>query len=199
MRSVSRHYRAACLLSRYSQRSALSLMKNRMILSVVTCAFLALTYLARAASSVALSANDWPAWRGPTRDGIAAPGQNPPVQWSETNGVLWKAPIAGRGHGSPIVVGDRIYLATADRAKLSQSVLCLDRHTGKLVWQAEVHGSSAEPGKHSNSSAASSTVAAASLWDSTARLAALSGANRAQKLRTTLRRPSCAQVAAPKW
>ena len=104
-------------------------------------------------------AKDWPAWRGPTRDGIAAPAQNPPVQWSETEGILWKAPIPGRGHGSPTVVGDRIYLATADRVKQTQSVLCLDRKTGKLVWQAEVHGSKAEPGKHSNSSAASSTVA----------------------------------------
>jgi outer membrane protein assembly factor BamB len=38
-------------------------------------------------------------------------------------------------------------------------VLCLDRHTGKLVWQSEVHSSNADSGKHSNSSAASSTVA----------------------------------------
>lgn len=104
-------------------------------------------------------AKDWPAWRGPTRDGIAAPGQNPPVQWSETEGILWKAPIPGRGHGSPTVVGDRIYLATADQMKRTQSVLCLDRLTGKVVWQTEVHDSLADPGKHSNSSAASSTVA----------------------------------------
>ena len=57
------------------------------------------------------------------------------------------------------MVGDRIYLATADRVKQTQSVLCLDRLTGKLVWQTEVHGSLADPGRHSNSSAASSTVA----------------------------------------
>ena len=112
------------------------------------------------AASAAASA-DWPAWRGPTHDGLATSGQNPPVQWSETNGVLWKAALPGRGHGSPTVVGDRVYLATADPAKQSQSVLSLDRHTGKIVWQTEVHGSKADPGKHSNSSAASSTVA----WD----------------------------------
>lgn len=102
---------------------------------------------------------DWPAWRGPTRDGIAAPGQKPPIQWSETEGILWKAPVPGRGHGSPTVVGDRIYLPTANPAKQSQSVLCLDRHTGKPVWQTEVHSAQADPGKHANSSAASSTVA----------------------------------------
>jgi outer membrane protein assembly factor BamB len=90
---------------------------------------------------------------------MAASNQNPPIQWSETEGILWKAPVPGRGHGSPTVAGDRIYLATADAVKRSQSVLCLDRRTGKLVWQSEVHSGDAESGKHSNSSAASSTVA----------------------------------------
>lgn len=102
---------------------------------------------------------DWPAWRGPTRDGIAARGQSAPIQWNEIDGILWKALLPGRGHGSPTVVGGRVYLATADPVKLTQSVLCLDRHTGKLVWQTEVHGGQADPGKQSNSSAASSTVA----------------------------------------
>jgi len=102
-------------------------------------------------------ATDWPAWRGPTRDGIAASGQNPPAKWSETESVLWKSPLPGRGHGSPTVAADRIYLATAEGEK--QIVLCLDRHTGKVVWQSEVHGSGADPGKHANSSAASSTIA----------------------------------------
>ena len=111
------------------------------------------------ASAAVDPASDWPAWRGPTRDGIAASGQSPPVQWSQTEGIVWKTHIAGRGHGSPTVVGARIYLATADRAKQSQSVLCLDRSTGKTVWQTEVHGSQADAGKHINSSAASSTVA----------------------------------------
>src|SRR5690349_5305588 len=90
---------------------------------------------------------DWPCWRGPTQDGIAAPGQSLPVKWSETENVLWKAPIPGRGHGSPTVIGDAIYLATADREKGSQSVLCLDRRTGKLIWETEVHAKEADPGK----------------------------------------------------
>ena len=104
-------------------------------------------------------ATDWPEWRGPTRDGIAAPGQAPPAEWNETNNVLWKAQIPGAGHGSPIVVGDSIYLATAERAKPRQSVLCFDRETGKLVWQTEVHSGLPEAGKNSNSTAASSTIA----------------------------------------
>ncbi len=111
------------------------------------------------ASAAIDPASDWPTWRGPTRDGIAAPGQKPPVQWNETENILWKASIPGRGHGSPTVVGDRVYLATADPALRTQSVLCLERNTGKLVWQTVVHAAGADPGKHSNSSAASSTIA----------------------------------------
>lgn len=111
---------------------------------------------ANAASLAVNPATDWAAWRGPTRDGIAAPGQDPPIQWSETENIVWKTPVPGRGHGSPTVVANRIYLPTAERG--TQSVLCLDRNTGKLVWQTEVHGSQADPGKQANSSAASSTV-----------------------------------------
>lgn len=102
---------------------------------------------------------DWPAWRGPTRDGIAHPNQSPPLRWSETNGVIWKMPVPGRGHGSPTVAGDRIFLATADRARQAQSVLCLERATGKTLWTTVVHADQADPGKHANSSAASSTAA----------------------------------------
>lgn len=102
-------------------------------------------------------ANDWPAWRGPTRDGIAAPAQNPPLHWSETEGVLWKVPIPGRGHASPTVVGDRIYLPVSNGE--SQSILCLNRDSGERVWETKVHSGKPDPGHHANSSAASSTAA----------------------------------------
>lgn len=102
---------------------------------------------------------DWPQWRGPTGDGIAAPGQNPPTQWSESQNVLWKAPVPGKGHGTPAVVGDRIYLATADPAKGSQSLICFDRASGKVIWEKEAHPAGADPGKHANSSAASTSPA----------------------------------------
>jgi outer membrane protein assembly factor BamB len=120
---------------------------------------IAATDAAIAASLTVDPAKDWPEWRGPTRDGIAAPQQAPPVEWNETNNVLWKAQIPGAGHGSPTVVGERVYLATAEPAKPSQSVLCFERATGKLVWQSKVHGGQPDAGKQSNSSAASSTVA----------------------------------------
>jgi len=57
------------------------------------------------------------------------------------------------------VVGERIYLATSDRAKPDQSVVCFERGTGKVIWKTEVHEGQPDAGKHSNSSGASSTVA----------------------------------------
>jgi outer membrane protein assembly factor BamB len=112
----------------------------------------------------ALMANftgDWPAWRGPTGDGQAAAGQEVPVKWSETENVIWRAPIHGRGHGSPTVVGNRVYLTTADVAKQEQFVVCLDRASGQPVWETVVHRGPLETKGHRNSSAASSTLA----WD----------------------------------
>jgi len=109
----------------------------------------------------AAAAGDWPGWRGPTADGHAAAGQQVPVTWSETQNVIWKAPVRGRGHASPTVVGNRIYLATADHATDEQLVICYDRATGKVVWETVVHRGNLETKGHRNSSQASSSVA----WD----------------------------------
>jgi hypothetical protein len=102
---------------------------------------------------------DWPWWRGPDRNGIADPKQKPPRKWSESENVLWKAPVPGRGHGSPTVVGDQVFLATADHEDQTQSVLCYDRQTGKRLWQAEVHRGGFEKKGNAKSSLACCTVA----------------------------------------
>jgi outer membrane protein assembly factor BamB len=103
--------------------------------------------------------NDWPWWRGPNRDGVADPKQKPPLKWSATENVLWKSAVPGRGHGSPIVVGDQVFLATADNADETQSVLCFERTTGKLIWQTVVHRGGFEKKGNGKSSQASSTPA----------------------------------------
>src|SRR5689334_9137647 len=51
------------------------------------------------------AATDWPWWRGPNITGIAAADQDPPVSWRQTENVLWKTPIPGRGHSCATVVG----------------------------------------------------------------------------------------------
>ncbi len=84
-------------------------------------------------------ATDWPWWRGPNRDGVAHPDQSPPTTWNAKQNVVWKAPVPGRGHSSPIVVGECVYLTTADEKAQVQTVLCYDRETGELNWKTDVH------------------------------------------------------------
>jgi outer membrane protein assembly factor BamB len=103
--------------------------------------------------------NDWPWWRGEARNGHAHPEQDPPVRWSATENVVWKTPIAGRGHGSTTVVGDDVVLATADAQAATQSVLCFDRATGEPKWTTVVHDRGAKPSGNGKSSLASSTLA----------------------------------------
>jgi outer membrane protein assembly factor BamB len=55
---------------------------------------------------------NWRQWRGPLANGVA-PVANPPIHWSETNSVRWKIPLPGKGHSSPIVFGDSVYVLTA--------------------------------------------------------------------------------------
>lgn len=79
---------------------------------------------------------DWPWWRGPTRNGIAATAA--PVKFSDADGALWKSPVPGRGHSSPTVVGDRVFLSTADEKQKTQSVVAFDRKTGEQLWIVEL-------------------------------------------------------------
>ena len=106
-----------------------------------------------------IAAGDWPWWRGPSQNGIAADGQDPPLEFSDSLNVLWKTPVPGRGHGSPIVVGSRVFLTTADADEKTQSLLCFDRKTGKQLWIREIHRGNFVVGGNAKSSLASSTPA----------------------------------------
>jgi outer membrane protein assembly factor BamB len=109
--------------------------------------------------------DDWPGWRGPTRNGIS-PLKDLPVSWSPEHNIAWKAPVPGRGHSSPIVWGTRIFLTTdiegelipgkvipkhtlmgkafrnPDSARADHKhelkVLCYDAGTGKQLWERTV-------------------------------------------------------------
>ncbi|HUQ68558.1 MAG TPA: PQQ-binding-like beta-propeller repeat protein [Planctomycetaceae bacterium] len=136
-------------------------------LSLLTCVVIGSVWTASAraekpsATSVgfAFSADDWPGWRGPSGTGVANPQQSPPLVWSESQNVLWKAPVPGRGHGSPTVVGDHVYLAAAETDTEVQSVICFDRQTGKTLWQTPIHRGHFDKKGNAKSSHASSSVA----------------------------------------
>src|SRR5271155_3207349 len=59
----------------------------------------------------ASDAGDWAQGRGPDWNGIAR--GDAPLHWSDTENVKWKAEIPGRGHSSPVIWGDRIFVTTA--------------------------------------------------------------------------------------
>ncbi len=63
-------------------------------------------------ANAAAASGDWPHWRGPQANGIA-PAGNPPTTWSETENVKWKVKLTGTGTGTPIVVGNQIFLQSA--------------------------------------------------------------------------------------
>ncbi len=102
--------------------------------------------------------SDWPWWRGPNRNGEASPNQKPPVQFSESQNVVWKVPVAGRGHGSIALFGPQVFLQTADEATGAQMVVSHDRQTGKQLWSVTVHPTGGMR-KNNKSTAASSTPA----------------------------------------
>ena len=132
----------------------------------VRTAALAFSCLATIAGAGAAQdpAAGWPQWRGP--GGRAQAGSGAPLRWSADDNVVWKAPVEGRGHSSPIVVGDLIFLTSATSGdkvpghgaiihfigseeflhpdslgadqRLDVLLLAFDRHTGALRWRREV-------------------------------------------------------------
>ncbi|MCC2671281.1 MAG: outer rane biosis protein BamB [Armatimonadetes bacterium] len=85
-----------------------------------------------AASAVA--AENWPGFRGPRGDG-SSQEKALPLRWSATENVAWKVPIPGRGHSSPVVWGDRVFVVSALKETQERILLCLDRKSGKTLWQ----------------------------------------------------------------
>ena len=99
----------------------------------------------------------WPVWRGPYRDG-RSDEKGVATKWTSTDNVAWKVPIAGKGHSSPVIWGDKIFLTTALEQDQRRMLLCLDRRDGKALWEREVLRSPLEQ-KHDLNSYASATPA----------------------------------------
>lgn len=146
---------------------------KRLICFVCTalfCALIGATTIADANSP------HWPEWRGPFLNGMAR--GDAPTSWDAAKNIKWKAEIPGRGHSTPVVWGDKIFLTTAvpigkapapppaDAQGGQQrgrggpgggagplvehrfDVLCLDRKTGKVVWQKTAKVATPHEGFH---------------------------------------------------
>jgi outer membrane protein assembly factor BamB len=91
-----------------------------------------------------LGAENWPHWRGPSRNGISGE-KNLPVKWTQTENILWKLPMPALSGSTPIIWEDRIFLNVADalpdtgRAP-SLHLWCVDRVKGTILWQKPLGG-----------------------------------------------------------
>src|SRR4030095_13359447 len=134
--------------------------------------------------NVSSLAANWPQWRGPSGMGVSDE-KNLPTQWAVGKNIKWKTPIAGRGHSSPIVWGNRIFLTTAIEGDLvpgakavkhmngdkefvhpdsvganrqhTFKVVCVDRETGKILWEQIAFQGTPYDDRHRKSSYAAST------------------------------------------
>ncbi len=124
---------------------------------------------------------NWPSFRGPGATGLAD-GQYPPLKFdAKTNaGVQWKTPIPGLGHSCPIIWGDRIFVTTSvssqpdqkirvgnygdvqsvnDKTKHTWQVICVDRNTGKVLWDKTAYEGIPKIKRHLKGSQANCTPA----------------------------------------
>ena len=142
-------------------------------MKAITCLLLYLAF------GAVVAAQNWPSFRGPNASGVAD-GQNPPTSWDVTKSVnvKWNTAIPGLGHSSPIVWADRVFVTTAIsknpksqfRPRLDESfesdkdvsehawrVYCLDKNTGKILWERTAHTGVPKTKRHPTSSHASPT------------------------------------------
>lgn len=118
----------------------------------------------------AQTAAHWPQWRGPFFNGMAR--GDAPTTWSDTSNIKWKAELPGRGNSTPVIWGDRIFLTTAIATSKPSAappttgsqpragggagplvehrfeLLCLDRKTGKILWQRTAKVATPHEGYH---------------------------------------------------
>jgi outer membrane protein assembly factor BamB len=129
--------------------------------------WLVLFILVAAVTPLALQADHWGSWRGPTENGMAE--TDAPTHFSDTENIKWKTPIPGKGHSSPVIWGDRIFLTTAITVGTPPpqaepkggagggagplvdhhfDILCIDRNSGKILWQKTAAVATPHEGYH---------------------------------------------------
>ena len=124
---------------------------------------------------------NWPSFRGHNAKGFSD-GHPTPVTWNVENNdnIEWKTPIPGLAHSSPIIWGDRIFITTAISEKKNPelktglygsinpvegetshqwNVYCLDKKTGKILWEKTAHEGVPKVKRHPMATHANSTAA----------------------------------------
>ncbi len=112
---------------------------------------------AQAVETLSGAATQWWTWRGPNGNNVAAEGSSSPTTY-DTSRIIWAQSVPGRGHSSPIVADELVFLTTADTTLGFQFVLAFSRSTGKQVWSQLVHRSGIPKENHPKNTEASPTV-----------------------------------------
>jgi len=148
--------------------------------------------LALVAMAASAADANWPQFRGPSGSGLGS--GSPPAEWNVESGknILWKTAIPGLGHSSPVIWGDKIFLTSAvpatgesqlkvglygDVASVkgepaqSFRVYCLDRKTGKILWERTAASGEPKIMRHPKSTHANPTPppTANTCWPSSGR------------------------------
>ncbi len=98
---------------------------------------------------VSTFASDWPQWRGPDFNG-SSPEKNLPSEWTRDSST-WQLNLPGSGAGTPVVLGDKVFLSTADSQTKTLHAFCVDRKSGKVLWDHKTgEGISRGGGENSN-------------------------------------------------
>ena len=129
-------------------------------------------------SSITINAQNWPSFRGPNASGVVE-GSKPPITWDveKAQNVLWRTPIPGLSHASPIVWGNHIFVITAvsseakptfkakdrgiglanDDVKHTWMIYALDKRNGKVLWSNTAYEGVPRAKRHVKATQANST------------------------------------------
>ena len=102
-------------------------------------------------------ASQWPGWRGPTGDGIVT-DQNAPLEWSLEKDLKWKITVPGKGHATPAIWDNALFLVSAIEETGERLLMRIDSKSGELVWKKTVLEAPIEPIHRKNSRASSTPV-----------------------------------------
>ena len=88
-------------------------------------------------STSTLHSSDWPQFRGPDGQGHSN-AKGIPIEWSEEKNITWKSAVPGQGWSSPVIAGNQIWMTSTEDKGKSLHAVCLNKITGKLLYDIEV-------------------------------------------------------------
>ena len=151
------------------------------MVSLCSHSTLSLAWIVLALALPAGAQTNWPSFRGANAGGLAM-GSITPARWDveKAQNVLWRVPIPGLGHSSPIIWGDRLFVTAAVNQRVAAplkvglygnpesaedndvqqwKVLCLNKRTGEVLWDRTAHEGVPRLKRHPKATHANCTMA----------------------------------------